>query len=625
MAIQPSAELLQAIRDYKNGRKDAFEYIYRASLSYLTKCVLTVLNRTAPGADDTLLQDILQDTYLTIAQKLNTLQTEIAFFQWAGQIATNYALRTGQKISYRQELEETDEDLQFDLPDERFIPEDILENQEKRMLIRKMLQELPTPQYLCLVEYFYNELKEREIAEKLDMPLGTVKTNLSRAKKKMKEIVQSHEKKNDVKLYSMSWLLMLLFLDDIKALFISEETARETYGAVTTQLSYEAAGTAGASAGAVGASAAGGVAAGFLAKVVAGVLAATMVVGGTIFAVRHFSNSAPEDERNAGESISTEFSYETEPSTVETTMQTQVITEEVTETTTQAQEEIKGDVVLKAEDLSYINQVAYCLYPGATEAEFLPYYREGLHFSYSVNSLIEACAGANGLLKGRVTDLGLEVSKADMETFLMDVLGWVPPLSVGSHEYYNIAQPNEDTYLLKRYRGDEEKPIKIHNLYAENKNTIVVIVNYYENAFRCVFERTEDSSYGWILTAKVPMEEKLMKNDVMYRLIYEKGVVLPADGAMALTSWNTFNGEISLEAATAYFRQYWLETTGELPTHMTAEEWGIWFNGYFTYKICINDSFGETQHCFTVGAPDSVIYRYDETTGTSEEIPWSLG
>lgn len=104
MAIQPSRELILAIQNYKKGHQEAFETIYHSSLPYLTKCVLTVINRTAPDAADDLLQDILQDTYITIAEKLDTLQKEDAFFQWAGQIATNYALRTWNKTARQQAM-----------------------------------------------------------------------------------------------------------------------------------------------------------------------------------------------------------------------------------------------------------------------------------------------------------------------------------------------------------------------------------------------------------------------------------------------------------------------------------------------------------------------------------------
>ena len=285
MAILASKELIQAIRRFKAGDEAAFEDIYNGSVQYITKCVLTVLNRTAPGASQDLQQDIIQDTYLTIATKLETLQSEQAFLQWAGQIATNHALRTWEKDLRQHDREQPEDEMLYELPDERFIPEDILYNMEKRRLIRNMLQELPTGQYLCLVEYFYNGLKETEVAQKLGMPLGTVKTNLSRAKKKLKDIIQTQEKKSGVKLYNMSWLLLLLWKDAIIP-EVSVEQLQSTLKAVMEQLPKAAGIAAGATGAASATGAAGGAAAAtkaglpFAAKIVAGVLAATVAVGG---------------------------------------------------------------------------------------------------------------------------------------------------------------------------------------------------------------------------------------------------------------------------------------------------------------------------------------------------------
>jgi len=320
MAILASQELIRAIQRYKAGDQAAFEFIYNGSVQYITKCVLTVLNRTAPGASEDILQDIIQDTYLTVATKLDTLQSEELFLQWAGRIATNHALRTWEKDTRRREQEQSEDEMLYELPDERFIPEDILYHSEKQQMIRNMLQELPTGQYLCLVEYFYNGLKETEVAQKLGMPLGTVKTNLSRAKKKLKEIVQTHEKKSGVKLYNMSWLLLLLWRN--VPVSVSAVRRQATLRTVMQRIPKTSVPAATAKAGGSAAKAgrtvvtttkAGGAAVTvaaktgipLAAKVVAAVLAAATVVGGAAAVI------LPEKEERAAV-VSEESEYEPE-------------------------------------------------------------------------------------------------------------------------------------------------------------------------------------------------------------------------------------------------------------------------------------------------------------------------
>ena len=325
MAILASQELIRAIQRYKAGDQAAFEFIYNGSVQYITKCVVTVLNRTAPGASEDLCQDIIQDTYLTIATKLDTLQSEELFLQWAGRIATNHALRTWEKDVRRHEQEQSEDEMLYELPDERFIPEDILYHSEKQQMIRNMLQELPAGQYLCLVEYFYNGLKETEVAQKLGMPLGTVKTNLSRAKKKLKEIVQTHEKKSGVKLYNMSWLLLLLWRNTPVTVSAVRRQATlrmvmnripKTTGASASVTATKAGGaTAKAGSSVITATKAGGAAAAtavktgipFAAKIAAVVLAAATVVGGAVMVLPEKADfpavvreeSREEDERES--------------------------------------------------------------------------------------------------------------------------------------------------------------------------------------------------------------------------------------------------------------------------------------------------------------------------------------
>lgn len=264
MAIKASDKLIQAIRQYQSGDETAFDTIYYESLPYITKCVLNVVNKTAADASEDIKQDIIQETYLTVATKLHTLNSPEAFLQWAGQTATHIAERTWSKDARRYQLEMPEEELLYEPIDEAFIPEDILQNKEKQRIIRQILEELPTAQYLCVIEYFYNGLKESQVAQKLDLPLNTVKTNLRRAKQKLKDAIVTREKKDGIRLHSMAWLLWIYFLHGMRNLVIDPKTQADTLEAIHMGLGAAGMAGAGAAAGSAGASgaAAGGTAAG---------------------------------------------------------------------------------------------------------------------------------------------------------------------------------------------------------------------------------------------------------------------------------------------------------------------------------------------------------------------------
>jgi RNA polymerase sigma factor (sigma-70 family) len=313
MAIQARAELVQAVKAYQAGKSEAFDTIYYESAPYITTCVLNVLNKTVGDVSEDLQQDILQDTYLTIAQKLWELNEPAAFLQWAGRIATHTAQRTWQKDAKRQSMEVCDTDMTLKAMDEAFIPEDALMNREAQEKIRALLDELPTNQYLCVVEYFYNDLKEREIADKLNMPVNSVKTNLSRAKKKLRAVIETKVQAAGIQYRDMAWLLLLLLQGDVHTLSIpaaqhqrmlSSLHAELGYGAVAAGISASASG--GASAGASSSASASAAVAGAATKTAATKVAAIALAGiltagaavGIPLATRNRQLPAPEPTPN---------------------------------------------------------------------------------------------------------------------------------------------------------------------------------------------------------------------------------------------------------------------------------------------------------------------------------------
>ena len=291
MAVKASDKLIGAITRYQAGDDSAFDTIYYESIQYITRCVLNVVNKTAAGASEDVKQDIIQETYMVVATKLHTLQKPESFLQWAGQTATRLAERTWIRDSRRYQQEIPEEELLYEPVNEDFIPEDILQNREKQRIIRKILEELPTTQYLCVIEYFYNGLKEAQVAQKLDLPLNTVKTNLRRAKQKLKAAIETTEKTEGIRLHSMGWLLWLYFLQDMRATVSDPKQQAALLSRIRSGMGAATAGT-GASAAAAGTSAAGaassaaasgGTAAGFLAtlggKITAVAVAAAITVG----------------------------------------------------------------------------------------------------------------------------------------------------------------------------------------------------------------------------------------------------------------------------------------------------------------------------------------------------------
>lgn len=246
--MEVSANLKKAIEDYINGDTTAFTTIYNESHKYIYVCVNNVMSGNDNKED--LIQDIMQDTYVEISKHINSLQNVNHFLSWSGTIATRKCFEYIKKMGKYTLLNE-DESFDGLADDDNIIPEEIMQNKEKQRLLREIIQnELSDMQKLCVVGYFYNEMKQSEIAKELNIPENSVKSHLLRAKARIKESVLDLEKKKGAKLYAVTPLLLLLFTDEVEACTVSSAIGEAVLSSVGVSGAVAAtAGTSGAVAG----------------------------------------------------------------------------------------------------------------------------------------------------------------------------------------------------------------------------------------------------------------------------------------------------------------------------------------------------------------------------------------
>ena len=129
--------------------------------------------------------DLLQETFIKVYINLHRYSTSYTFGQWVYTIARNTFIDF---VRRRQE----------DLPiDDRFTspassaptPEESVINLQQRTQIEHYLERL-TPRYRQLILMrFFEEYSYEEIAAKLSLPLGTVKTQIHRAREQMCRLI----------------------------------------------------------------------------------------------------------------------------------------------------------------------------------------------------------------------------------------------------------------------------------------------------------------------------------------------------------------------------------------------------------------------------------------------------
>jgi RNA polymerase sigma-70 factor (ECF subfamily) len=120
-------------------------------------------------------EDLTQQTFLIAHQKLSQLRDPAGARGWLFAVLRRAYLRSQSKMR-RLPLSGSVFDIES-------VPDDIVDELiVDRDLLQSMIDELPDPYKLVLMSYYFEDLSYREIAERFELPVGTVMSRLSRAK-----------------------------------------------------------------------------------------------------------------------------------------------------------------------------------------------------------------------------------------------------------------------------------------------------------------------------------------------------------------------------------------------------------------------------------------------------------
>ena len=130
-------------------------------------------------------KDNLHDGFIKIFQKISTYKGKGSFEGWMTRIMINNALKEYQGKSIFLKLDENielDEEVDLEIEDESFSLE----------FLMKLIQELPAQYRLVFCLYALDGYSHKEISNSLQISIGTSKSNLARARLKLKENIESY-------------------------------------------------------------------------------------------------------------------------------------------------------------------------------------------------------------------------------------------------------------------------------------------------------------------------------------------------------------------------------------------------------------------------------------------------
>ncbi len=155
--------------------KRAYQYAYR----------LTSNNEEA--------SDIVSDAFVRVFNAVHNFKGQSAFTTWLYRIITNCYLDARKKdksrytVSLDNALQSDDGEFERQVVDPNASPVEDTERHERERLVQVALGKIPEYQRAMLVMYHVENLSYEEIAEALDLPIGTVKSRLNRARLSLRD------------------------------------------------------------------------------------------------------------------------------------------------------------------------------------------------------------------------------------------------------------------------------------------------------------------------------------------------------------------------------------------------------------------------------------------------------
>lgn len=188
----------KAMRDYQlvqmaihHGDQKAYATLmnnYRDSLYFM----LLKMTNNSDDADD-----LTIEAFGKAFKKLEQYTPEYAFSTWLFRIASNNCIdfiRKKKKYTFSMNNSSNgDEGMELAniIPSDTLDPEECVMKKEKMGMIREVVEKLK-PHYRQLIELrYFKEYSYEEIAAELDLPLGTVKAQLFRAREFISNIIKN--------------------------------------------------------------------------------------------------------------------------------------------------------------------------------------------------------------------------------------------------------------------------------------------------------------------------------------------------------------------------------------------------------------------------------------------------
>jgi len=180
-ASESSLEDDKLVKQAKKGSNDAFNKLvskYREQLHFHIGKMIR---------DREQVEDLVQEVFMKAFDNLESYNTQYAFSTWIYRIATNHTIDYLRKkklktLSINDPVTTKDGEMNVQLPDENFETDRAIIRKQRKKMIESAISNLPEKYRDVIRMRHMEEMSYQEISDELDLPLGTVKAHIFRAR-----------------------------------------------------------------------------------------------------------------------------------------------------------------------------------------------------------------------------------------------------------------------------------------------------------------------------------------------------------------------------------------------------------------------------------------------------------
>jgi len=180
-ASESSIEDEKIIKKAVQGDPDAYEKLvnkYREPLHYHVKKMVR---------DKEQVEDLVQEVFIKAIDNLASYNSNYAFSTWIYRIATNHTIdylrkRKLQTLSINEPVQTNDGEMSVQIPDQNYETDRNIIREQRKKIIQHEIENLPEKYREVIRMRHMEEMSYQEISDQLELPLGTVKAHIFRAR-----------------------------------------------------------------------------------------------------------------------------------------------------------------------------------------------------------------------------------------------------------------------------------------------------------------------------------------------------------------------------------------------------------------------------------------------------------